>query len=122
MTGGIDVVFHRNRNGIGQLGQPTTAYLVIGVNDRLTIVMRGKELPFSGFIALHVAMVVQMVAAQVGERTGGKGQRRNTVLHQTVRRDFHRGKSCALIGQSAQHLLNIHGGTGGIFGRTDFAQ
>ncbi|CNT72091.1 Uncharacterised protein [Salmonella enterica subsp. enterica serovar Bovismorbificans] len=70
----------------------------------------------------HIAMIIEMVAAQISKHGGGKFQRRHAMLHQAVRRDFHRAEGRALRNQTGQHMLNIHSGTGCVLRRDHFTQ
>ena len=116
------MVFHGHRHRIRQSAKPATAHFVIGVHNRLTAVVSGVEQPFRRFVVLHIAMVIQVIAAQVGEDRGGKLERRDAVLHQAVGRDFHRRHRRAFSHQACEHVLDINGRTGGVFRRDHFPQ
>ncbi|MNP05198.1 hypothetical protein D3C76_971440 [compost metagenome] len=122
MTVRINMVFHRHRNRIRQLSQPATTHFVISVNNRLAAVVRGVQQPFRRFVAFHIAVIIEVIATQVGEYRRRKFQRGDAMLDQPVRRDFHRGKGCALPCQTRQHVLHVDRRTGGIFRRIHFAQ
>ncbi len=62
-AGRVDIVFHRDRNGVRQFCQPAAAHVIIGIDDRLAVVMRREQQPFCGFVTLHIAVIIQMVAA-----------------------------------------------------------
>ena len=116
------MIFHRHRHRIRQLRQPATPHFIVSVNDGLAAMVGRVQQPFRRFVVLHVAMVVEVVAAQIGKHRGGKLQRRHAVLHQTVGRDFHRAEGSPLPDQTGEHMLNVYRRTGGIFGRHDFIQ
>ena len=116
------MVFHRDGNRIRQLRQPAAAHFIVGVDDGLTVMVSREQQPFRGFVVLHIAMIIKMVAAQVGKHGCSKFQRRDAVLYQTVRRDLHRGEGCALPCQTSKHVLYVNRRAGGVFRRAHFAQ
>ena len=71
---------------------------------------------------LHITMIIKMIATQVGKHRRGKLQRRNAMLYQTVRRNFHRGKGCPLPCQTGKNMLYVNCRAGGVFCWADFAQ
>ena len=70
----------------------------------------------------HITVVIEVIAAQVGEDRGGKLQRGYAMLHQPVGRDFHRGERRPLPCQAREYVLNINGRTGGVFRWDNFLQ
>ena len=116
------MIFHRHRHRIRQFRQPATPDFIVSVNNGLPAMVSGIEQPFRRFVMFHVAMVVEVVTAQVGKHRGGKLQRRHAMLNQPVRRDFHRTESRPLPYQAGKHVLNIDRRAGGVFGRHHFIQ
>ena len=116
------MVFHRHRNRIRQLRQPAAAHFVVGVDDGLSVMVSREQQPFRGFVMLHITVIIKMIAAQVGKHGSSKFQRRDAVLNQTVRRDFHRSKGCPLPCQTGKHMLYVYRRAGGVFRRAHFAQ
>src|SRR5690606_11257882 len=102
------MIFHRYRNGVWQFSQPAATDFVVGVNDGLTVVMRGVEQPFRGLVMLHITMIIKMIAAQISEYRCSKLMRRHAVLYQSVRRDFHRGEGRPLPCQTGKHVLHVY--------------
>ena len=116
------MIFHRHRHRVRQLRQPATTDFIVSVDDGLAAMVGGVQQPFRRFVVRHVAMVVEVVAAQVGKYRGSKLQGRHAVLHQPVGRDFHRAEGCPLLDQTGKHVLNIDRRTGGVFARDHFIQ
>ena len=116
------MIFHRYRHRVRQFCQPATTDFIVSIDDGLTAMMGGVQQPFRRFVVLHVAMVVEMIAAEIGKHRGGKLQGRYAVLYQTVGGDFHRAEGSPLPDQTGEHMLNVHRGTGGVFSWNDFIQ
>ncbi len=117
MAVGQQIVFHRDRDGVRQLRQPAAACFVIGVNNRFADLMFREQQPFRRLVARHIAVVVKVIAAEIGKHGGGERQRRNAMLHQTMRGNLHRRHGRALPYQRIEHLLHINRRSGGVFRR-----
>ncbi len=80
----INMISHRHRNRVRQRCQPAATDVVVGVDDGLSVMVRGVKQPFCSFVMLHITMIIEMIAAQVCEHRGGKLESRYAMLHQTV--------------------------------------
>ena len=116
------MVGHGDGNRVRQLSQPAAAHFIIGVDNRLAEVVSGVEHPLRRFVVFHIAVIVEVVAAQVGKDRGGELERRGAVLDQAVRRDFHRGKGRALPFQGGKDVLHVNRRSGGVLRGNHFAQ
>ena len=67
-----------------------------------------KQARFAGAVGGHIAVVVQMVAGEVGEHRRGKGHAVDAKLIQPVAGDFHRHHLRALGAVLGQLVLHGH--------------
>ena len=118
----VNMIFHRHRDRVRQLRQPTAAHFIVRVDNRLTAVVRGVKQPFCRFVMFHITVIIEMIPAQVSKDRGGKLQRRYAMLHQTVGRDFHGSKRCPLPCEAGKHMLHIDRRASGVFRRNNFIQ
>ena len=78
---------------------------VVGVDDGVLQTLPMKQPCFDCAVFFHTAVVVQMVARQIGEHGGAEGRAVNAVLVKPVAGHFHGNTGCAVLLKLAQQGL-----------------
>ncbi len=99
--------------------QPAASNFIIGVDDCLTVMVGGISIHLPP-VMRHIAMIAEMVAAQISKHGGGQisAPPRDAAPGREIY--LHRAEGRALRNQIGQHMLNIHSGTGCVLRRDHF--
>ena len=101
-----------------QPGGQIAAEFVVRIDDGVLKALPIEQFGLAGAIGGHAAMVIEVVAGEVGEDGGGEGRADHAVLVEAVAGHFHRHGFCALLFELVQQGLHAHGvgrGVGGFF-------
>ena len=101
-----------------QPGGQLAAEFVVRIDDGVLKALPIEQFGLAGAIGGHAAVVIEVVAGEVGEDGGGEGRADHAVLVEAVAGHFHRHGFCALLFELVQQGLHAHGvgrGVGGFF-------
>ena len=79
---------------------------IVGIDDRMLQLRPREQLGLRSSVALERAVIVQVIARQVGEHRGIEAHPVDAVLVERVRRHFHRETSHACVAQFGE--LTVH--------------
>ena len=86
---------------------------VVDVDHTRDQVVAREQPGLGGAVALHGAVVVEMIAREIGERGGAEAHRADARLVERVRGDFHRDAGRAAGAQVGERALHGDGVAGG---------
>ena len=101
-----------------QPGGQLAAEFVIGIDDGVPKALPIEQFGLAGAIGGHAAVVIEVVADEIGEDGGGEGRADHAVLVEAVAGYFHRHSFRTLLFELVQQGLYAHRigrGVGGFF-------
>ena len=75
-----------------------------------------EQARFDGTIGFHGAVIVEVVAGEIGKDCAAKRHAVDARLVKAVAGNFHRGGCCALLAEAVEQGLDIDGGRSGMRG------
>ena len=92
------------------------AVFVIHVDNGVFQAVPVKQARLDGTVGFHRAVVVEVVACEIGEDCAAEWHAVDARLVKAVAGDFHRGGCCALLTETVEQGLDIDRGGGGVRG------